>query len=98
MLRDSAGKFFAGSDSLKLLRQWRNARDLTAAARGAWDGMVELGLAGVLIPEEFGGVGLDAKAGIQVAEMMGRTLASGPFISSAVMAATAILGGSNAQL
>jgi alkylation response protein AidB-like acyl-CoA dehydrogenase len=98
MLRDSAGKFFAGSDSLKLLRQRRNARDLAASARGAWDGMVELGLAGVLIPDEFGGVGLDSRASIQVAEMMGRTLAGGPFISSAVMAATAILGGSNAQL
>jgi alkylation response protein AidB-like acyl-CoA dehydrogenase len=98
MLRESAGKFFAGSDSPKLLRQWRNGRDLTAAARGAWDGMVELGFAGILIPEEFGGVGLDSRAIIQVAEMMGRSLAGGPFISSAVMAATAILGGSNASL
>jgi alkylation response protein AidB-like acyl-CoA dehydrogenase len=98
MLRESAGKFFAGSDSLKLLRQWRNGRDLTAAARGAWDGMVELGFAGILIPEEFGGVGLDSRAGIQIAEMMGRSLASGPFISSAVMAATAIAHGDNDRL
>jgi alkylation response protein AidB-like acyl-CoA dehydrogenase len=98
MLRESAGKFFAGSDSLKLLRRWRNARDLTAAARGAWDGMVELGFAGILIPEEFGGVGLDARAGVQVAEMMGRALASGPFVSSAVMAATAIAHGDNDRL
>ena len=98
MLRDSAGKFFAGSDSLKLLRQWRNAHDLTAAARGAWDGMVELGFAGILIPEEFGGVGLDARASIQVAEMMGRSLAGGPFVSGAVMAATAIAHGDNARL
>ena len=98
MLRESAGKFFAGSDSLKRLRQWRNVRDLTAAARGAWDGMVELGFAGILIPEEFGGVGLDSRAGIQVAEMMGRSLAGGPFISSAVMAATAIAHGDNDRL
>jgi acyl-CoA dehydrogenase len=98
MLRDSAGKFFAGSDSLKLLRQWRNTRDLTAASRGSWEGVVELGFAGVLIPEEFGGVGLNAQASIQIAEMMGRALASGPFVSSAVIAATAILGGDNADL
>jgi alkylation response protein AidB-like acyl-CoA dehydrogenase len=98
MLRESAGKFFAGSDSLKLLRQWRNAGDLTAAARGAWDGMVELGFAGILIPEEFGGVGLDSRASIQVAEMMGRSLAGGPFVSSAVMAATAITRGDNDRL
>ena len=60
--------------------------------------IAELGFAGILIPEEFGGVGLDARAGIQVAEMMGRTLASGPFISSAVMAATAIAHGDNDRL
>jgi alkylation response protein AidB-like acyl-CoA dehydrogenase len=35
---------------------------LTAAARGAWDGMIELGFAGILIPEEFSGVGLDSRA------------------------------------
>jgi len=98
MLRESAGKFFAGSDALKLLRQWRNARDLTSPARGAWDGMVELGFAGILIPEEFGGVGLDSRASIQIAEMMGRSLASGPFISSAVMAVTAIADGDNDRL
>ncbi len=98
MLRDSAGKFFADSDSLKRLRQWRNARDLTAAARGAWDGMVALGFAGILIPEEFGGVGLDSRASIQVAEMMGRSLSGGPLISSAVMAATAIAHGDNDRL
>ncbi len=98
LLRESAGKFFAGSDSLKLLRQWRNAGDLTSAARGVWDGMVALGFAGILTPEEFGGVGLDARASIQVGEMMGRSLAGGPFISSAVMAVTAIAHGDNERL
>jgi alkylation response protein AidB-like acyl-CoA dehydrogenase len=98
MLRESAERFFAGSGSLKSLRQWRNAHDLTGAARGTWDGMVELGFAGILIPEEFGGVGLDARASIQISEMMGRTLASGPFLSSAVMAATALIGSDNNRL
>src|SRR6185312_16817592 len=98
MLRDSAEKFFAGSDAIKLLRQWRNSRDLSASARGAWAGMVELGFAGTLIPEEFGGVGLNLQASLQIAEMMGKSLAGGAFISSAVVAATAILGGNNQAL
>src|SRR6185437_4115449 len=98
MLRDSAEKFFAGSDAIKQTRQWRNSRDLSASARGAWAGMVELGFAGTLIPEEFGGVGLNLQAGPQIAETMGKSLAGGPFISSAVMAATAILGGNNETL
>jgi acyl-CoA dehydrogenase len=98
MLRDSAEKFLAGSDAIKQTRQWRNTRALDAAARGAWEGMVELGFAGTLIPEAFGGVGLNLQASLQIAEMMGKSLASGPFISSAVMAATAILGGNNDAL
>ncbi|MDB5394958.1 MAG: isovaleryl-CoA dehydrogenase [Rhodospirillales bacterium] len=98
MLRESAERFFAGLESPKLLRQRRNARDLSGEACVAWDGMVELGFAGILIPEEFGGVGLSGRAGIQISEMMGRTLATGPFLSSAVMAATALSRGNNRLL
>ncbi len=98
MLRDSAEKFFAGADSLKKLRERRNARDLDGSARGAWDGIVALGFAGILIAEEFGGAGLDGRAAIQISEMMGRTLSTAPFLSSAVMAATAIQLGNNARL
>jgi alkylation response protein AidB-like acyl-CoA dehydrogenase len=98
MLRDSAERFFTGLDSAKLLRRWRDTRDLAAAARGAWDGMVGLGFAGIVIPEESGGAGLSSRASIQISEMMGRTLTSGPFLSSAVIAATAIQHGNNARL
>jgi len=98
MLRETADRFFGGSDAIKHTRAWRNTRDLTASARGAWDGMVALGFAGTLIPEEFGGVGLNIQASLQIAEMMGKSLAGGPFVSSAVMAATAILDGNNAAL
>jgi alkylation response protein AidB-like acyl-CoA dehydrogenase len=90
MLRDSAMRFFADADTAKALRSARNARDLQALGRGAWDGLVELGLAGILIPEEFGGAGLDYGASIHVAEAMGRALAAGPFTATAVMAATAV--------
>jgi acyl-CoA dehydrogenase len=98
MLSESAGRFFAEADTLKKLRIRRDAQDLVAAARGEWDGMVELGLPGLLICEAEGGSGLGAVAGCQVAEMMGRSLAAGPFLSSAVMAATAIAHGDNPAL
>jgi alkylation response protein AidB-like acyl-CoA dehydrogenase len=98
MLRESTGRFFAEADTLKKLRVRRDARDLAAQARGEWDGMVALGLSGLLIPEAEGGSGLGAVAGCQVAEMMGRSLAAGPLLSSAVMAATAVMHGNNAAL
>ncbi len=98
MLRDSAGRCFADLDTAKLLRRHRDARDLGALARGVWDHMVPLGLPGVLIGEKRGGSGLGFRESVQVSEMMGRTLATAPFLSSAVMAATALRDGDNKQL
>jgi alkylation response protein AidB-like acyl-CoA dehydrogenase len=98
MLRESAGRFFADADTLKKLRDRRNARDLAALARGEWDGMIALGLSGLLIPDASGGSGLGAVTGIQISEMMGRSLAAGPYVSSAVMAATAVALGDDDTL
>ena len=98
MLRESAGRCFADQDTARLLRSHRDTRDFHASARGLWDHMVPLGLPGVLIGEEHGGSGLGFRESMQVSEMMGRTLATGPFLSSAVMAATAIRHGDNQRL
>lgn len=52
----------------------------------------EVGLAGIHIPENYGGAGFGpVELGI-VAEQMGRTLYCGPYFSSAVMASHALLG------
>src|SRR3546814_6917867 len=58
----------------------------------------ELGLAGVHIPEEYGGQGFGfVELGIALEEM-GRALLCAPFFSSVALAATAILnGGTEAQ-
>ena len=98
MLRDNAGRYFAGAGTLAALRHGRAAHDLDRLARGVWPGMIELGLAGILVPEQFGGTGLGFSASIHISEMMGRSLAAGPFVSTAVMAATALCHGDNVAL
>jgi alkylation response protein AidB-like acyl-CoA dehydrogenase len=98
MLRESASRCFAEYDGAKMLRRHRDARDLAALACGAWDGMTELGLSGVIVSEDFGGSGLGFRESVQVSEMMGRSLATGPFLSTAVMAATAVRHGDNDRL
>jgi alkylation response protein AidB-like acyl-CoA dehydrogenase len=98
MLRDTAARYFAGAGTIPALRRGRAERDFVGLARGAWDGIVDLGLAGILVPEEFGGTGVGYASSIHIAEMMGRSLATGPFISTAIMAATAIRDGDNAAL
>jgi alkylation response protein AidB-like acyl-CoA dehydrogenase len=98
MLRDSVGALFADAEPAKSLRRHRDKRDFDAQARGLWDGIVALGLAGTLVPEQFGGTGLGLRASVQIAEMMGRSLATAPFLSTAVMAATAIRHSDNDRM
>jgi acyl-CoA dehydrogenase len=98
MLRESAGGFFADAEPVKALRRHRDARDFDALARGVWDGMAALGLTGILVPDVLGGAGLGYRESVQIAEMMGRSLAAAPFLSTSVMAATALHQGDNQAL
>ena len=52
---------------------------------------VELGLAGLLVPEEHGGAGASAREAAAVLEELGRAAAPTPFLTSAVIATTALL-------
>ncbi|MDQ4085401.1 MAG: acyl-CoA/acyl-ACP dehydrogenase [Actinomycetota bacterium] len=51
----------------------------------------ELGLAGLLVPEELGGAGATAREAAVVLEELGRYVAPVPFLTSAVLATTALL-------
>nr|BFE55908.1 acyl-CoA dehydrogenase family protein [Dactylosporangium thailandense] len=50
----------------------------------------ELGLAGLLVPESHGGLGLGAAELVAVAAELGRAVVGGPFVPAAVAAATAL--------
>ncbi len=90
MLRESARGYLAEQAPVAHLRKLRDERDDTGFSRALWRGFAEMGWAGVLIAEEFGGVGLGhVEAGVLLEEM-GRTLAPSPFLSTAVVAASAI--------
>ena len=51
----------------------------------------DLGMAGLLVPEEFGGAGASAREAAVVMEEIGRAVAPVPFLSSAVLATVALL-------
>ena len=76
----------------------RDGKDATGFSRELWKSFAEMGFAGLLVPEEFGGSGLGfVEAGV-VMEEIGRTLMPSPFLSTAVLAASALSrGGSAAQ-
>ena len=60
--------------------------------------LAELGVTGILIPEEHGGLGLKLLDAALAAEALGRHVAPVPFVASSVMAPLAVLhAGSEAQ-
>jgi alkylation response protein AidB-like acyl-CoA dehydrogenase len=64
--------------------------DPTGVDEAVWRGLADLGTTGLLVPEEYGGVGMTmVEAGI-VAEELGAALHPGPWLSSAVAATRAL--------
>jgi alkylation response protein AidB-like acyl-CoA dehydrogenase len=59
---------------------------------GLWKALAaEMGLAGLLVPEERGGAGASAREAAVVMEELGRAVAPVPFLTSAVIATTVLL-------
>jgi alkylation response protein AidB-like acyl-CoA dehydrogenase len=98
LLRDSARGLISDKAPVSHLRQLRDSKDATGFSRDLWRAFAEMGFSGLLVPENFGGSGLGCvEAGI-VMEEIGRTLMPSPFLSTAVLAVSALLrGGSDAQ-
>ena len=98
MLRDSARGLISDKAPVSHLRHLRDSRDATGFSRDLWKTFAEMGFAGLLVPEEFGGSGLGCvEVGI-VMEEIGRTLMPSPFLPTAVLAVSALSrGGSAAQ-
>ncbi|MFC3713250.1 acyl-CoA dehydrogenase family protein [Sphingoaurantiacus capsulatus] len=91
MIRDSADGFFAEKAPVSELRRLRDANDATGFSRELWKAMAEMGFAGILVPEEQGGVGLGYVAAGLVQEAIGRNLSVTPMLSTAVLGATAVI-------
>ncbi len=71
--------------------------DPTGVDEAVWRGLADLGITGLLVPEEYGGAGMTmVEAGV-VAEELGAALHPGPWLSTAVAATRALtrLGGND---
>src|ERR1700709_1564044 len=98
MLRDSARGLIGDKAAVSHLRQLRDSKDATGFSRDLWRIFAEMGFSGLLVPDEFGGSGLGCVEAGVVMEEIGRNLMPSPFLSTAVLAASALSrGGSDAQ-
>jgi len=96
MLRKSARDFLADESPMTYVR--RMMEDDRGFTDAQWNKMAELGWMGLILPERYGGAGLDFVDMVVVLEEMGRAVLPGPFFSTAVLGGVALLeGGSDAQ-
>ncbi len=95
MLAETASQFMAEEGGIaKQLRHWRERECKDGFGHDLWKQMAEMGFTGLLLPEADGGLGMGhVEAGI-VLEEIGRNLTPSPFLTSSVLAATALGAGS----
>jgi alkylation response protein AidB-like acyl-CoA dehydrogenase len=98
MLADTARGFMADEGNVaKQLRHYRDIDCKDGFGHALWQQFAEMGFTGMLVGEADGGLGMGhVEAGI-VLEEIGRNLTPSPFLTSSVMAATA-LGAGSAEL
>jgi alkylation response protein AidB-like acyl-CoA dehydrogenase len=97
-IRDTALDFFAKRSPLSALRKLRDDNDALGFSLPLWRQMAELGWAGFLVPEAYGGSDFGCVGLGQVLEAAGRSLAATPLISTALIGASALaLAGNAAQ-
>ncbi len=91
MLAETAQQFMGEEGAIaKQLRHWRDRECKDGFGHALWKQMAEMGFTGILVPEADGGLGMGhVEAGI-VLEEIGRNLTPSPFLTSSVMAATAL--------
>lgn len=88
LLQDSINKFLTDNCGLDTVRK---VADGEQSDETIWQGLAELGVPALMIPEANGGVGLHCLDAVVAAEAIGYHVAPGPFISSAVMAPIPLL-------
>ena len=91
LLKDSAKNFCEQSAPVSVLRGLRDSKDEQGYDQMIWSQMIELGWAGMAIPQAYGGFDFGYGGLGVVLEETGKTLVSSPLISTVLVGATAIV-------
>ncbi|HBM89670.1 MAG: acyl-CoA/acyl-ACP dehydrogenase [Parvibaculaceae bacterium] len=98
LLKETASQFFQEKLPVANLRKLRDEKNADGFDRGTWKEMADLGFAGVLVPESYGGTEFGPVGLGVILEQAGRTIASTPLLSTVLLGTTAVqLGGSQTQ-
>lgn len=97
MLRDMAREWADNESPVTAFRRMRDGAPATFYDPEAWASQAEMGWAGILVPEEQGGVAMGYLSLGLVLEQLGRNLAATPLAATAAATSAILLGGSDAQ-
>ncbi|NOX51190.1 MAG: acyl-CoA/acyl-ACP dehydrogenase [Gammaproteobacteria bacterium] len=96
LLQDNVNRYLRDNVPLDRVRTFADGGTDT----DIWQGLADMGIPALLIPEDQGGIGLDALDAAIVAESLGYHVTPTPFLGSTVMAPTALClsGGDHSEL
>ena len=96
MLAETANQFMGEQGGTeKQLRHWRDRDCKDGFGHELWKQFAEMGFTGILVDEDHGGLGMGQQEANIVLEEIGRNLTPSPFLTSSVLAATALKHGSD---
>jgi alkylation response protein AidB-like acyl-CoA dehydrogenase len=96
MMRQSARQFLESECAMTYVRRMMD--DDTGYSEEQWKKMAELGWMGLILPEQYGGSGLNMVDLVVILEEMGRVVMPGPFYPTVILGGIAIdLGGTSKQ-
>ena len=96
MLRDMVREWSDNESPVTAFRKMRGAAPVEGYDPAAWTSLAEMGLAGIVIPEEHGGTAFGYLSLGLVLEQLGRNLAASPLAATSAAASAIVLGGSDA--
>jgi alkylation response protein AidB-like acyl-CoA dehydrogenase len=88
LLKEQVARFLSDNCPIEVVRGVLESDDYYSSK--VWSGLVDLGLTGTTIPEEYGGLGLGPLELCVIAEELGRASAPVPFSSSVYLATEAL--------
>lgn len=91
LLRDAAKSWVAEKSPVTAFRKLRDSGNRDGFDRAVWSEICEMGWAGILVPEAYGGSGLDYLTMGLVLEEMGRTLTASPLFATSLVTVSALL-------
>lgn len=98
LLKEQATSWARDEAPVAKFREMRDSGNANAFDKATWEGIAEMGWAGIVVPEAYGGVDMGYLTMGVVLEELGRQLTASPLLASGLVGASAlVLGGTEAQ-